>query len=180
MRFLFMARQAANKGLPDLLQAFAQIKRSDWELTVVGGIHAAERTEVDALVKHLGAIRMRPPLAHCKVPGIMREADVVVIPSRYENFCNTALEAMASGRAVIASKCGGIPDLVVDGWNGVLFPPGDVKSLAAAISELLSSPAKAHAFGRNGLQAAKRFDWSIVSRDTIKLFRSLTVAAPDR
>lgn len=173
LTFLFLARAARHKGLPDLLRALTLIERSDWALTVVGGTHPAEDGEVQALASRLPGLQMLGRLPHPHVPGLMRSVDAIVVPSRYENFCNTALEAMASGLPIIGSRCGGIPDLVIDGWNGLLFSPGDSDALAAAITDLLEDPTKARKFGANGRRASMRFDWTVVVRETIALFDSL-------
>jgi glycosyltransferase involved in cell wall biosynthesis len=173
MRFLFLARPAAHKGLPDLMRAFALLPARGWNLTVVGGVHATEREEVEHLAAHLTAVDMLPPWPNASVPTLMRSSDVVIVPSRYENFCNVALEAIASGRAVIGSRCGGIPDLVIDRWNGLLFPPGDDAALAACVTKLLDSPILVRTFGRRGRSAALRFDWAVVAAETVRLLESL-------
>jgi len=173
MRFLFLARAAAHKGLPDLLRAFTLLAPADWKLTVVGGVHPTERREVEHLAARLTTIQMLPPSPNSTVPMLMRSSDVVIVPSRYENFCNVALEAIASGRAVIGSQCGGIPDLVIDRWNGLLFPPGNDAALAACVTELLDDPMLVRTFGLRGRSAALRFDWAVVAAETVQLLESL-------
>jgi glycosyltransferase involved in cell wall biosynthesis len=173
MNFLFLARGAPHKGLPDLLRAFTMVDRSDWNLTVVGGRNALEAEQVEYLAAQLKSVRIEPAVRNDRVPALMRSADVVVVPSRYENFCTVALEAIACGRTVIGSRCGGIPDLVAHEWNGLLFPPGDSAALAASIKTLLNNPAQTLEFGRRGSLASRRFDWSVVVVETIQLLESI-------
>jgi glycosyltransferase involved in cell wall biosynthesis len=71
------------------------------------------------------------------VPALLAAADLVLLPSRYEGFPLSLLEAMASGKAVVASEIPGVTELVMSGQNGVLVAPGDVDGFARAISELL-------------------------------------------
>jgi glycosyltransferase involved in cell wall biosynthesis len=172
LKFLFIARETPHKGLPDLLRAFELLDRDDWYLKVIGGHNLVEAEEIHRLVVQLTRIEMGPPVPNALVPSFMRSADVVVVPSRYENFCIVALEAMASGRAVIGSRCGGIPDLIRHCWNGLLFPPGDAQALAHNLTTLLNNPSQAFAFGEQGRRAAQRFDWSVVVRETIELLQS--------
>jgi glycosyltransferase involved in cell wall biosynthesis len=173
LSLLFIARNARHKGLPDLLRAICLLDRADWELVVVGGVHPAEAEEVTSLLRQLERVRAEAPVANSRVPVLMRAADVVVVPSRYENFCNVALEAMASGRAILGAQCGGIPDLVTHGWNGLLFPPADSVSLAGCIASVLDCPQQARIFGERGRTTAPRYDWAVVAAETIHLLESL-------
>ncbi len=82
-------------------------------------------------------------------PALVAGVDVCVVPSVWQDaFPNAVLESMASGRAVIATSVGGIPDMIEDGVSGLLVPPGDEAALAAAIVTLLSDPARRAALGQ--------------------------------
>jgi glycosyltransferase involved in cell wall biosynthesis len=74
----------------------------------------------------------QPP---ARVAELMREADVFVLPSRFENLPVVLLEAMACGLPVVATRVGGVPE-IVDSSAGVLVPPGDVAALGSAISDV--------------------------------------------
>ena len=84
------------------------------------------------------------------VAPLISEMDIVVLPSLSEGLPMVALEAMALGRPIVATKVGGIPEIVVDGETGVLVPPADHRSLAAAIGALLSGTERARAMGHAG------------------------------
>jgi glycosyltransferase involved in cell wall biosynthesis len=73
-------------------------------------------------------------------PRIVQAFDVITVPSHVEPLGNATLEAMAAGRPVIGSRVGGIPEMVVDGETGLLVPPADPQSLAAAIDQIIRNP----------------------------------------
>jgi glycosyltransferase involved in cell wall biosynthesis len=80
----------------------------------------------------------------------LAEADLLVLSSHREGLSNAILEAMAAGRAVVASDVGGNPELVVHGHTGLLYPSDDDAALAAAIRELLSNPERRRRMGEAG------------------------------
>jgi glycosyltransferase involved in cell wall biosynthesis len=83
------------------------------------------------------------------------DAEVVVLPSRYETFPNVALEAYACAKPVIASNVEAIPDIVLHGETGLLFRAGDEKELASALAHLLENPKEAEKMGRNARKLAE-------------------------
>ena len=85
-----------------------------------------------------------------------RTAALCVVPSLWDNSPNTVYEAMAAGRAVVASRVGGIPELVADGETGLLTPPGDAGALADAITALLLDPDRRQAMGEAGRRRIRR------------------------
>ena len=84
------------------------------------------------------------------VAEIISSFDVVVLPSYFEGMGRVLLEAMAMGKPVVASRVGGIPDLVKDSVNGFLITPGDVKELSDALKKLLNNKGLANIMGRDG------------------------------
>src|SRR5204863_7072488 len=82
------------------------------------------------------------------VPALLGTADAFVLPSLSEAFPNAAIEAMAAGLPVVASRVGGLPDLVDEGRTGVLVPPSDPRALADALTALIADPEAATALGR--------------------------------
>jgi len=99
----------------------------------------AQRLDVEHQVRFLGHTE--------DVPSLLAQADLFVLPSRSEAFPNGAIEAMAAGLPVIASRVGGLVDLIEDGRTGVLVPPDDPSALAAAIESMVVAPAGAAAIG---------------------------------
>ena len=90
-----------------------------------------------------------------EVPRLLEAAAFFVLPSHQEGFPNVVLEAMAAGRAVVATAVGGVPEAVEDGVTGLLVPPGNPEALAAAILVLLRDPVRAEAMGRAGREKVR-------------------------
>jgi glycosyltransferase involved in cell wall biosynthesis len=89
------------------------------------------------------------------VPTLLAAADLFVLPSRDDAFPTVLLEAQAAGVAVVASRAGGIPEIVEDGATGLLVPPGDAAALARALSALLADPAARRRLAEAGRRRAE-------------------------
>ena len=89
------------------------------------------------------------------IPELLATMDVFVLTSRTESFPNAILEAMAAGRAVVATNVGGVPEVVWDGESGLLAPAGDASEIASRIVQLLGDPARRQAMGNSGLERVK-------------------------
>jgi glycosyltransferase involved in cell wall biosynthesis len=87
-------------------------------------------------------------------PELVQAFDVVAVPSRVEPFGLASLEAMAAGRAVVASRVGGIPEVVRDEREGILVPAENPHALASGIARLLANPAERAAMGDRGRERA--------------------------
>jgi len=139
------------KGHAILIHAFAQIKKQipQARLVIVGEGYLYP--ELARLVERLGlsdSVVFTGFLMD--VAEIIATFDVAVLPSFFEGMGRVLLEAMAMERPVVASAVGGIPDLVADGVNGFLVPPGEVKKLKEAIVKLLEDKKLARRFGKQG------------------------------
>lgn len=155
------------KDHPTLLRAFALVlkARPDARLLIIGGKAGSEgkhyaaaevQHRIDALVKSLGiehAVRLTD--TRQDVADLLAMCQVYVNSSAFEGMSNTILEAMASGRPVVATAVGGNPELVQDGVTGYLVPSGDSHAMAQRILTLLDDPAQAAAFGRSARQAVE-------------------------
>jgi glycosyltransferase involved in cell wall biosynthesis len=82
------------------------------------------------------------------VPAFLADIDIFVLPSLHEGLGVAALEAMAAGKAVVASRAGGLAEAINDGVTGSLTPPGDAEALAGAISQLIAHTDWARAMGQ--------------------------------
>jgi glycosyltransferase involved in cell wall biosynthesis len=137
---LVVAHLIREKGVDVLLRAVARIDPRSARLLVVGD--GPELTQLRALAATLG-IKDRTEFAGLRddVPSCLQNADVFVHPAVWaEAFGWTIAEAMASGCAVIASRTGGIPELIVHEETGVLVEPGDAGAIGSALTRLLESP----------------------------------------
>lgn len=144
VRLLWAGQLRPVKGLVHLLRAarLLQGEGRDVRLTLVGG--GEQEEELRALVAALGLERsvrfagyVPPGSALC---AYFDEADVFVLPSISEGVPKVLLEAMARALPVVASRVGGVPDVIRDGENGVLVPPADPAALAVAVARVLDDP----------------------------------------
>ena len=111
-----------------------------------------------------------------ELPGIYRSADVVVVPSVYgESFGIVALEAMASGRPVVASRVGGLSEVVVDGETGILVQPGSPRSIAEALLALHQDRSLARKLGLNARRiVVERYSWKRLLSKLLETYERLS------
>jgi glycosyltransferase involved in cell wall biosynthesis len=107
--------------------------------------------------------------------------DVFVLPSRAEAMPLVIPEAWAAGRPVVASRVGGIPDLIADGKTGLLVEPGDVDGLTARLRQLLADPPAARELGRAGRELARaRYDVTVMAGNYDRTYRDLLTPKQER
>jgi glycosyltransferase involved in cell wall biosynthesis len=143
---LYAGYHVPEKGVDVLIEAMdrlAKLGRDDVHLLTVGGGELLEplRARVSALGMR-GRVRLLGWAMPAEIPEHVAACDVLVLPSRREGCPNVILEALASGRPVVASRVGGVPELVREGpgGNGVLVPAGDADALARGLKEALERP----------------------------------------
>jgi len=101
-------------------------------------------------------------------------ATIAVTPSLFEGFGLPAVEAMACGVPVIASRAGALPEVVVDGETGILVPPADPPALAGAIARLVDQPTLREKFGFAGRERVERlFTWEQVAKKTVEVYKEV-------
>jgi glycosyltransferase involved in cell wall biosynthesis len=111
------------------------------------------------------------------IPDVLAVSDIFVLPTLTEALPTVLAEAMAARKPVIASKVGGVPEIVDDGVNGLLLPPADARKLAKAIISLLGDPERAAAMGKAGFDiAAARFDLDRQCRQLEACYSELAAA----
>jgi starch synthase len=182
---VFVGRVTRQKGLPVLLRAAARLDPETQLVLCAGQPDTAElAAEVAGLVQDLrqarsGVIWLPGMLTRREVIQLLSHATAFVCPSLYEPLGIVNLEAMACRTAVVASRVGGIPEVVADGQTGMLVPPGDLAALADAINTLVRDPALAAAMGGRGRErAVAEFDWAGIAAQTAELYAEL--AGPAR
>lgn len=159
---LCAARQADHKGQDVLVFAWSLLAARGVRIPLLlcGTDHSrgrlrrfARRLGVADLLVELG------PVPHRRALALMRRADFLVVPSRVEGFGLAACEALAAGTPVLASRVGGIPELVRHGREGLLVPPKDPRSLAAAAERLWSDAGLRRRLSSAGRRRARDFSW---------------------
>jgi D-inositol-3-phosphate glycosyltransferase len=181
---LFVGRPAPIKGLEVLLRAVALLRESPagagLRLVIVGGDADAERDAERARLRVLaeaigvgGMVEFRGPRPQAELPDYYRAADVCLVPSHHESFGMAALEAMACGAPVVASRVGGLASTIQDGVTGMLVPPRDEVALASAIAALLGDDERRRALGERAARWAQSFAWPSVARALIDLYEEL-------
>jgi len=153
--FLYMGRLSEEKGLDILIRAVARLETG--RLLIVGS--GPEEEALKRLAREAAAERVTFAgyRSGDDLKSILAEAQFVVLPSRwYENFPFAVMEAFAASKGVVASRIGGIPEMVDDGVNGLLFPVGDEAALAECLARLLRDPETRASMGRRGREKAER------------------------
>ena len=182
---IFVGRITRQKGLAHLLRAWQNVP-AEYGLVLAAGSPDEEiiGNEVKALIEELQKTRANviwipDMLPHEKLCALLTSADLFICPSIYEPLGIVNLEAMACETAVLATRVGGIPEVVADGSTGKLVDySGDgvalEQDLSAAIIDLMKQPALLKQYGEAGRKrAAAEFGWPAVARATLALYRSL-------
>lgn len=170
-----VARLTEAKDHGNLLRAFATVRREvpDVRLLLVGD--GELRGEIESMVSSLGladAVEMTGKRSD--IPLLLAGMDVFVLPSRREGFPVSIIEAMACGRAVVATDVGGVREIINDGVDGLVVPPEDDTSLAAAILGLVRDPDARSLLGQNAAKRAiENFSDQAMIRNYVRLYTSL-------
>jgi glycosyltransferase involved in cell wall biosynthesis len=174
----FSGRLVPEKGVAVLLRAFAAVSRElpDARLLLAG--EGPQREEIRQLVAALDLGAHARLLGHLRPQDVERElggAWVQAVPSLWEEpFGLVAAEAQMRGTAVVASRTGGLPEIVRDGETGLLVPPGDEQALTVALVRVLRDRAWAERLGRAGrARALARFGEAAWVDRYLELYRSL-------
>jgi glycosyltransferase involved in cell wall biosynthesis len=153
------SRLSPEKGFEHLLRAVAILRDRGIALDVVLAGDGPSRAGLERLADELGLrerIEFLGEVAHDDVPGVLQRLDIFAMPSTWEGFGVSALEASAMELPAVASDIHGIPDVVLDGETGLLVPPADVDALAHAIARLASDAALRRAMGAAGRAYVER------------------------
>ncbi|MEM3342591.1 MAG: glycosyltransferase family 4 protein [Thermoplasmata archaeon] len=195
---LYVGRYAARKGLAYLVKAMDIISKwkegrwstslgqdgthphgercdkiPDIRLIMIGkpGRYLTTLKSMISRMKDKSNIHLLTEVGFNTLRDMYRGCDIFVLPSTYEGQGIVIMEAMACKKPVIASDCGGIPDMVKHGENGLLVPVGDSKKLAASIVALARKPEARTRMGENNLKLCHEvYDWDIIAEKVEKVY----------
>jgi glycosyltransferase involved in cell wall biosynthesis len=141
LRVIFLGNIIRRKGLHVLLRALPRLREGDWRLIVVGDLDLdkAYTRQVMRLVKRAGIqgnVRFLGPLQKTGLADQLQQSHLLVVPSHYEGFGIAYLEGMGFGLPAVATTAGAAREIITDGLNGFLVPPGDAEALAQRLGEL--------------------------------------------
>jgi len=180
---LFAGRLVAQKGVEVLLRAFdAVLRRCPESRLVIAGEGDLE-LYLKGVARYLGfpdRVRMIGWQTGAALVELYQGAQAVVVPSLYEPFGIVALEAMACGRPVVASRVGGLEEILEDAVEGYLVTRGDHLELARRLAGLILDPQLRERMGAAARRRAEGFGWEQTAEDTLTLYHGLTghVAGP--
>ena len=147
------------KGIWDFVAAANELRHTDAIFAVLGDdlqTRGALRARMELEVERLGLTdRFRFLGFRPNAPELIQLFDIVAVPSHIEPFGLASLEAMAAARPVVATRVGGIPEVVVDGATGILVPPREPQAMARALSSLLDDPVRRAEMGARGRDRAQ-------------------------
>jgi glycosyltransferase involved in cell wall biosynthesis len=171
----WIGRMTAVKRADDVLLGFKRLRESGVSacLCLVGD--GPDREEIEELAHELGIVR------DCLFLGYQHDVapfyaafDALVLPSANEGTPVSAIEALAAGRPVVATRVGGVPDVVRDGVDGFLVEPGDVIALADRLAQLAADPERAREMGEAGrTRVRERYSVERLVDDVDRLYREL-------
>ena len=176
---LFVGRIEPLKGIDILINAAAQLgEESDFHVLIVGGDRRSRQqvSHLQELASDLGIgerVCFLGAVDHEQLPLYYNAADVCVVPSFYESFGLVALEAMACGTPVVASRVGGLTGTVRDGETGYLISWRCPEPFAERLELLLGNEALRRRFGEAAREVVERYRWANVAEAVVGLYREL-------
>jgi glycogen(starch) synthase len=157
---LAIGRQVRQKGFDTLLRAVARAGQTSHDLILAGD--GPERTALQSLAGELGVgdtVHFLGAVDHQKAVALYAGCSFFVLPSRHEPFGIVNLEAMAAGKAVVATNVGGVPELVTADQTGLLVPPENIEAMHAAMVKLMNDDELRERMGQAGRKRAQGFSW---------------------
>lgn len=170
-RFLFVGKDFERKGGPELIRAFAAVRRSvpHAELWVVGPTSAPESGPG---VTWFGRLSRSDPREDAELRRLWSEATAYVMPSRFEPAGFVFAEAMSYGLPIVAADTGAMPEIVRPGVGGLVAPPGDAEALAEVLLEIASDADGAAEMGAESRRAFETsYNWDSVSERILSAIR---------
>jgi glycosyltransferase involved in cell wall biosynthesis len=173
LRLGYFGRLEGEKGFNVLVEALKRVRSDRWQLSVYGD--GRDRTKYEKSVRLAGLdrqVRFARAIPADDVPGSMANCHAVVLPSLQEGCPYVVLEALSLGVPIVGSAVGGVPDLVRDGKDGLLVPPGQPDALAHAIRRLIEDPELLSILRQNALDRQDDFTSRQMTDRLVSVYRS--------
>jgi D-inositol-3-phosphate glycosyltransferase len=175
---LFVGRIQRLKGLEILVRAFGLLGEMDAELLIVGGqagtpAESREIGRLQQLAAKLGVAertRFVGAVAHLDLPTYYSAADVCVMPSSYESFGLVAVESLACGTPVVATRVGGLTSIVRDGETGMLVPWRDAELFAQSLRRMFGEPGLRERMAERARESVLAYGWERVAEAHLELY----------
>ena len=175
---VYTGRVLALKGIRTLIEAFNTVRAHHRAGLVIAGEGNAERWHRHLKGKARRSCHFIGQVPYSHIPSLYAMADIQVLPSFSESFPLSILEGMSSGTPVIASRVGGIAEMIEDGSDGILIPPGDINALVKALEELINDSDRRARIGAAAARKARReFDSSVMARKTLEHYEEVVGCA---
>ncbi len=168
---LFVGAFVPQKGVDILIKAIEDI---DFNFKLIGDGKLYKKIENYIVNNKLTHIQLLGKKSFNETASFMRKCSFLIVPSRSEGFGLVAVEAMACSKPVIASDVGGLKEVVIDGYNGLLFKKEDIIDLKEKIQKLIDDKDLRKTLGKNGEKFSKKFSWKKCAKDVKELYENLT------
>ena len=151
---LFLGWVIPTKGVYELVQAWTELKPAKWQCLIAGP--GSPQTQDDLRQRFAPEhLEFQGEVSHDDAMRLMAQASVFVLPSHTEGFPNVIIEAMALGKAIIATDVGAMPEMLADGC-GVVIPARDTEALQTALAKVLADPQLRASMGARAMEKARR------------------------
>lgn len=178
---VFVGRLNPQKNPTFLLEVLGSLLSLPWKLTIIGDGPLREKVREFIARYQLGdRVTETGWLDSTKVQSILAEADILCMPSTSEGMPVAAIEALKSGLAIVASDIPGVRDVVTDGVNGFVFPPGDFDAFAHKLNWLIENTSTLQTMKHASWEKARSFDLRAVADQYEQVLREAAATRPPR
>ncbi|RLI90524.1 MAG: hypothetical protein DRO95_06045 [Candidatus Altiarchaeales archaeon] len=172
-RILYLGAYEEFKGPQVLLEALSRLNL-EFEANFYGSGSLREKLKREIKTLNLNNVHIHDGVRYSEIPKIYQEHDIVVFPSLVpESFGRVAIEAMASGKPVIASRIGGVIDIIKENKNGILVEPGSIEELKNAIEKLIQDSELRNKIGKKGREMAHMYSEDKIAKKIIKVYQKM-------
>jgi glycogen synthase len=171
-RVVFLGRLHPQKGVDVLVRAVATVPGV--QLVLAGD--GPERAALHRLVDRLGVgdrVQFLGFVPRVRVPALLRAADVLALPSRYEELGTVVIEAMRAGVPVVAADTGGVSSTITDGATGLLVPPGQPEALAAGLRRVFNDDGLARRLAAAARCRSHDYSWEALADRVLGVYREV-------